>query len=41
VGDVGLAGSAQLALVRLDSGRPGAPNHLDVTVSVVFDETAD
>jgi len=41
VRDVGLAGSAQLALVRLNGGGPGATDDLDVAVSVVLEETAD
>ena len=41
VGDVGLAGSAKLALVGLDGGRAGASNDLDVAVGVVLEESPD
>jgi hypothetical protein len=41
VGHVGLAGSAQLALVGLDGGRAGAANDFDVAVDVVLEETAN
>ena len=41
VGHVRLAGAAQLTLVGLDGGRPGATDDLDVAVGVVLEESAD
>ncbi len=41
VGDVGLAGAAELALVGLDGGRAGAADDLHVAVDVVLEESPD